>query len=201
MLKPLIDSAIEAALRQEWQKAIDINLKILEQSPYHSPTLNRLAKAYQHCGQIDNAIKTYEQALEFNRFNDIARKNLLKLKKQTGSPVSNGIGGIIDCDFVEEPGKTKTVSLLRLGPADLLSGLQPGQVVKLQLKGHFIMVESEAGEHIGVLPDDLCFTLRDLIKAGNEYHTVIRSVQPREVKVFIKETKRSDGYRFNPSFS
>jgi hypothetical protein len=28
------------------------------------------------------------------------------------------------------------------------------------------MVESEAGEHIGVLPDDLCFTLRDLIKAG-----------------------------------
>jgi tetratricopeptide (TPR) repeat protein len=108
MLKILIDSAIEAALRQEWQKAIDINLKILEQSPYHSPTLNRLAKAYQHCGQIDNAIKTYEQALEFNRFNDIARKNLLKLKKQTGqADQAMVIGSIIDCDFVEEPGKPK----------------------------------------------------------------------------------------------
>jgi tetratricopeptide (TPR) repeat protein len=198
--KSLSDLAIKAALKQDWHQAIELNLEILDQDPFHIPTLNRLARAYKETGQSKRAISIYEQVLKIDRFNDIARKNLHTLCNGHVSQANNNICHI-DTNFIDEPGRTKTLPLTRLGDPRLLSSLQPGQEVKLVVKNHFICVANESGEHIGALTDDIAYHLRQFIKAGNTYHTVIKSVNGTKISIFIRELNRADAFKNAPTFS
>lgn len=197
--KQLLNKAITAALEQDWHEAIEINLEILETDPFHIPTLNRLAKAYREIGMTDKAIATYEQALKYDRYNQIAQKNirLLKTNSHSSAPTPNCT---LDTCFVDEPGKTKTLPLTRLGNPNLIQRLQAGQIVHLKLNGHSICITNDTNEHIGALTDDAAFYLRDCIEAGNTYQAIIKSVQTKHVTVFIREVNRVTAYKDSPTF-
>ena len=66
---------------------------------------------------------------------------------------------------------------------------------------HRISVCSSQNKYIGRLPDDLSAHLGKLIRRGNEYQVLIKSSEPQEVKVFIRETKRVKELADIPSFS
>ena len=199
MVKNLINQAVNAAINQDWQQAINVNLEILELFPDHIPTLNRLAKAYKEIGQIQRALDTYQQTLSIDRYNIIARKNLSQLEIKSDNHIRSNKK--INADFIEEPGKTKTIPLTRLGDPALIRNLEPGQIVKLTLKKHNICVTTEDDQHIGALTDDIAYQLKDFLSAGNQYQAIVKCASNNKIHIFIRETLRVDKYKHIPTFA
>ena len=101
--------------------------------------------------------------------------------------------------FIEEPGKTKTVELHRLASKDQIAHLAVGQTCSLKPKNRYISVEV-GKTYLGSLPEDLSYRLTKLMKNGNEYICYIRSISTNSCSIFIKETKRSKPNEFVNSF-
>jgi len=187
----LAQKAISLALRGEWSEAIKINLQILKLNPEDVDSLNRLAKAYAENGKIAEAKKTAQKVLNIDPLNNIAARCLAKWQtmkngdihpKSFASPES----------FLEDPGKTKLVPLMNLGDDQVLAGLDCGDMVKLATHPHSIAVVTQENKNIGKLPDDLAARLKNFIKSGSKYDVIIKSINIKEVVVFI----RSDTFSF-----
>ncbi len=201
MNNDLAQKAISAALRANWEEAVKLNRKILKEEPKDVDALNRLARANAELGEISEAKKIAQTVIKIDPFNKIAQKSIEKwkgLRKGEKSPRTTFSAQA----FLEEPGKTKIVSLLHLGDVKkVLAGLDAGDEVNLKLGNHRISICSSQGKYIGRLPDDLSVHLGKLIRRGNEYQALIKSSEPQEVKVFIRETKRAEELANIPSFS
>ena len=98
-------------------------------------------------------------------------------------------------------GKTKIVSLIHLGDARHIAKLDSGDTVKLNPLSHRVSILSQDGKYIGRLADDLSARLKQLMSFGNEYQAYIKSSNAQEVKIFIRESKRSKKLTDIPSFS
>ena len=184
----LKQEAINAAKNSDWPKAILINQEIIERYGEEPETMNRLGLAYLKNKQESAAKKTFKRILEIDKSNIIANKHLEKIKNNESS------ADIIfnqDNDFIEEPGKSKIITLHRLAGKDQLKKLKVGQVCFLQLKNRYISIVDENDKHIGALPEDISFRLSKLISNGNEYRCVIYKVNEKQCLIQVKETLRS----------
>lgn len=198
-----VKKAIKSALDRNWKEAVEHNLTILNENPNDIPTLNRLARAYTELAQIDKAKETYSKVIKLDKYNPITTKNLKRLKvKDKNSTIVSTVTQtpIIHTNFLEEPGKTKTSQLVRLSEAQMLANLQIGQSVQLEAKKRLVSVLTEDGTYIGSLPDNLSFILGKLIRSGNKYEAIIKSLEKNAVQVFIRETHRSGRFKNIPSF-
>ncbi len=184
MQSSLEDLAIKAALNGDWAEAIRRNQQVLDTNPNHIPTLNRLAKALAQTGQTDQAIELYQRVLSLDKFNPIAHKQCSLLAKRPCVPQQSV--KISMTDFIEEPGKTKTCHLVRLGDAKLLASLQSGQPVKLVIKNHWVLVTTTDDKHIGCLMDNVSLKIKQDIAAGCCYQAVIQTSSPSQVTIFIR---------------
>jgi tetratricopeptide (TPR) repeat protein len=188
--------AIQAAKTQDWDTAITLNQQITEIDPTDINAFNRLGVAQVQLGQMKQAKASFEQVLEIDKTNGLAKKHLLKLKNN--QPITlHSLPK--DEEFIEEPGKTRTVELNRLASKDQLDKYSVGQSCQLKPKGRFISVEIEK-VYIGSLPEDLSARLTKLIKDGNEYACYIQSISSTSCSVFLKETQRSKKNEFVHSF-
>ncbi len=199
----LEEQAIKATLDQNWAKAIEINQKILKESPKNIPALNRLSRAYWETGKISQAIKTYKKVLNFDRLNPIANKNLKRLTKAGQAKNKKKIrkpfvpSGKI---FLEEPGKTKIVKLVRLAPPSILAQLNNADPLSLVVKKRTISVLSETGNYLGTIPEDLSLRLIRFIKGGNQYEAFVKNVDHQKLEIFIREVFRAKKFLNTPSF-
>lgn len=184
----LKQEAINAAKNSDWAKAILINQEIIERYGEEPETMNRLGLAYLKNNQVAEAKKTFKRILEIDKSNIIANKHLDKIKNNESSVdiIFNQ-----DNDFIEEPGKSKIVTLHRLAGKDQLKKLKVGQVCFLQLKNRYISIVDENDRHIGALPEDISFRLSKLISNGNEYRCVVYKVNEKQCLIQVKETFRS----------
>lgn len=185
----LTQKAIAAALAGNWKEAVILNKKILKTFPDDCETLNRLAKACFELGKIKEAKEICQKVLKIDPFNRISQRNLAKwknIKSKDKISCPSVTGG----DFIEEPGKTKLLTLVHPGDAKVLAELNAGDEVQLSPHAHRVSVISLDKKYIGRLPDDLSARLRRFIKLGNSYRTWIKSVEGRYVKIFIKEVAR-----------
>jgi len=202
----LAQEAINEALKGNWGKALELNLHNLEKSPDDVATYNRIARAYAELGNLQKARVMCQKALALDPFNSIAIKSLEKwkgLKKTKGNgkstvPFPNKPSN--PQAFLEEPGKTKIVSLLYLGSPQVLAKLDAADEVHLDTHSHRVSITTLDNKYIGRLPDDLSAKLRHLVKEGNEYRVFIKSLATNEVKVFIREIKRAKKLTDIPSF-
>ena len=87
------------------------------------------------------------------------------------------------------------------GPQRLLNNLDSGDEVRLNPHGHRLSVLTPGGKYVGKLPDDIAAKLKSMMKMGNIYSAVIKSVIENEVKVFIREVKTCPALSDVPSFS
>ena len=192
--------AIQAALTGNWKEAVKLNSEILKIDSKDTDALNRLARAYAELGKIKKARTLDEKVLKIDPFNTIAIKALKKWKGVEGG--KNPVTSLTSAEaFLEEPGKTKIISLLYLGDPPLIAKLDAGDEVKFTQGTHRISTVTLDGKYIGRLPDDLSARLRRLIKAGNIYKVLIKSIEPEDVKIFVKEVKRAEGMADTPSFT
>ena len=200
MFNDLAQEAISHALSGNWKGATEINLQILKSDPENIDALNRLARAYSELGDLKKARDTAQKVLKKDSYNTIAKKALEKWKglkkgeKYTSQPSSAQM-------FLEEPGKTKIISVLHLGSTSVLAKLDAGDEGKLNSHSHRASVTTLDGKYIGRLPDNLSARLRKFIQMGNEYQVFIKSVNKNDVKVFIRESKRAPSLSDVPTFT
>lgn len=196
----LAQRAIDLALKGEWEEAIKINLQILDETPDDVDALNRLARAYAETGKIGKAREAAGDVLKIDPFNPIAQKGLDRWSTAKNGH-KNGHTHIVSSEmFLEESGKTKIVSLINTGESKLLATLDPGVEVKIMCYPHKVSVVTHDDKYLGKIPDDLAARLRMLVKAGNKYNVLIKSVDTKEVAVFIRETERGAEAPNMPSF-
>lgn len=200
MNKDISQKAVSSALAGDWNQALELNLQILKEDKSNVDALNRLARAYSELGELNNARKTAKKVLKIDAFNTIAQKSLIKWKGlKKGETIKSKPSSAQT--FLEEPGRTKIVSLMHLGDSKILMKIDAGDEVRLNPHSHRISVSTIEGSYIGRLADDLSARLRKLIKLGNEYKAYVKSSSVDEVKVFLRETKRSSQLKDIPSFS
>lgn len=195
--------AISAALKGNWEKAIEVNKLILTEVPDDVEALNRLARAYSEVGNLKLAKANAQKVLKLDPFNSIATKCLKKwsIAKSTNP---NGNNYQIPRDartFLEMPGKTKITTLLHLGDNKTLASLNTGDELKLNAHQHRVSVITPTGIYVGILADDLSSRLRRLIQIGNKYEVLVKSIESSSVKIFIREVSRSEKAGDTPSFS
>lgn len=194
--------AIKAAIESDWEKAQKLNLAIVKQNPQDFSAFNRLARAYAELGKIEQARKAYRKVLSLDRDNPIASKNLERLSGVGKAKAPPQKKGPSPSDiFLEEPGKTKVVKLVRLAAPSVLSGLDNADPVYLVPKKRNVSVTSEDGSHLGVIPDDLSARLIRLMQGGNRYEAFVKVVKKGELQIFIRETFRSRRFKNFPSFT
>jgi tetratricopeptide (TPR) repeat protein len=185
MENDLAQKAVSAALNGNWPEAVKINKRILKGNSKDTETLNRLAKAFFELGEIKQARQVCQRVLTIDQFNSISLRNLDKWKKiknkAEASPLPTSAS-----DFIEEAGKTKTVILLNPGDAQVLAKLNCGDEVFLFPHTHRVSVVDSEKKYLGRLPDDLSARLRRFFKMGNTSKVLLKSINDREIKVFIK---------------
>lgn len=204
MPSDLTDKAIRASLSSDWQEAIRVNKKILAKKNKDISALNRLAYAYSKIGDFSKAEKTYKKVLKLNPYSAIAKKNLDKIKslnkkKDPPAPCSFSSQQLDDL-FLNEPGKTKIISLINLAPFETLSTLTPSQQLKIIHKKRSIVFTTLEGNYIGALPDNLSFQITKLIKGGNCFEANVHSVKKNCLKILLRETKRASKFKNQASF-
>ncbi len=201
MQKDLAQQAISAALKANWTEASKLNKIILKTDSKDVDALNRLARTHSELGEIDKAKKIAQKVIRIDPHNTIATKALEKwkgLRKKEAIGSTNFSARV----FLEEPGKTKIATLLHLGDSkSVLVNLNSGDEVLFKLGNRRISVCTLNNKYVGRLPDDLSLRLIRLIKRGNKYQVFVKSSKPQEVKVFIRETKRTKELESIPSFS
>ncbi len=204
-LTHLNDQAIDAALNSSWEMALKINKQIIKKDPQNVDALNRQARAYMEMGKGNLAKKYYSEALKFDPYNPIAIKNLKIIKsfKPNGLeyvPSTNGYSRLSPSLFLQEPGKTKIVSLLKVAEPQKLSQAFCGMRVEMIIKNRGITIVDLNGNYMGVLPDDTSHLMLRLLKGGNKYDLFIQSIKVNGLSILIKETHRSKRFKNQSSF-
>lgn len=202
MLQPaqLAQEAIDAALQCQWDTAREKNLQILEETPQDVCALNRLARACFELGDLPQAKELYQQVIEIDPYNAVAMKNhkrlsMLKDKAHTSRSSTSTL-----LSFIEEPGKTKIVQLVKTATPDILITLRAGDEVQMIQKSRGLHIFCHDDTYVGRLPDDTAFHILQLLQAGNVYMTFLKQIQHNKVFVFIKEHYRNESVMPYPSF-
>lgn len=196
--------AIDAALDSRWEEALKYNKQILKLDPQNVDALNRQARVNMEMGKTNLAKKYYSEVVRIDPYNPIALKNLKIIKsfKSTGQIglIHNGVSKLSPDLFLQEPGKTKIVNLLKVAEPQKLSKAFCGMKVACLVKNRKITISDEYGNYLGVLPDDINYHLLRLIKGGNKYDFFIKAIKVNGLSVLIKETFRSKKFKNQPSF-
>lgn len=192
----LQQQAIEAALECDWERAIDYNIAIINDNPENIQALNRLAKSYMELGQKDQAKEAYIRVLSLDKYNSVATKslNLLPQKSSSAKNISTE-------DFIEKPGLTKSVRLIKLASKGKIAETYIKQNVILRPQGRLVAVITSDNNHIGSLPDDISFKIQRLLKKKYQYAACVKSCEEKRITIFIREIKRTKRYQDMPSFA
>lgn len=196
------EEAIELALASKWAEAVEVNRTILDRLGPDEETLNRLGKAYTELGRVDEALEAYEGTLKINPLNQIAQKNLAKLRALQESREAVPTAQVkVDVDaFIEEMGKS-TLTSLHISPnGDPCSKVTGGEPVKLLVGGDTISVETLRGVQLGHLEHALGRRLIKFIDGGNKYSGAVASCEDNAIKIIIRETYQDPKFYGKPSF-
>lgn len=197
----LTQKAVNLALQCKWDEAIKTNLEILKKEKDNTDALNRLARAYSEIGDMAKAKNTCKKVLNMEPSNQIAQKALVRYKKAKNNSKTVADKSASPSTFLEEPGKTKIVSLLNLGDPKIISALDAGDEVLMTTHAHRACITDKSGKYLGRLPDDLAARLKTLVKGGNKYEIYVKTIAPKELKIFIKEIERGKDFINTPSFT
>lgn len=196
--------AIKAALSGDWKEAAKLNNKLLKENEIDCETLNRLALAYKALGNTKKSITVYQKVLKIDKYNSIALRNLSILKNGQKTATVNLAAQMVTTNsniFLEEPGKTKIVSLVNLAPAPKILSLYPTESLSLCIKRKSVFVIDQKENYIGALPDDISYRLTKFMQYGYKYACFVKSVDKKGLSVLIKETERGKKLKNQPTFA
>ncbi len=192
-IEELEKTAIEAAINSQWDKAIEMNKKILKMDKNNLDALLRLGYAFFQSNDWENAEKIYKKVLKIQNVNSAAQEFLEKIKILKEKKITRYQKTTLVIDpnlFLEVPGRTTTVELINLGQKNILAQLNISQKMIFKIRRRKVEVRTEKNQYVGSLPDDLSHRLILFIKAKSEYSCYIKEITLKKVVVFIKEEKK-----------
>ncbi|WP_276522185.1 tetratricopeptide repeat protein [Kallotenue papyrolyticum] len=199
--KRLVERAIEQAAANQWQAAVETNLRLIEFGA-DAEAYNRLGKAYLELGQYDQALEAYNNALQLSPANVIARRNIARIEQLRGLDYS-GARERRYADpqvFIVDSGKTALTTLTHLAPAGVVLALEIGEELEIDIEEQEVFLRDSTGARVGQLEPLLARRLIELIERGNRYAAVVASVEPGTVKVLIREVYQDPEQRHLVSF-
>lgn len=191
-IQELENNAVDAAMRFDWQSAVESNLKMLKIQDDDVSTLLRLGFAYLQLQKYRESHDAYKKVLEFQPQNSIAADYIQKivLRKKNGK-LDETKNVVLDTNtFIQLPGKTKTVSLSQLGQKSMLAKLMVGEEVFPVIRKHHVEIRTCHDEYVGVLPDDVGVRLMYFIDNGSKYKVHIQEATLANVIIFIHEAEK-----------
>ncbi len=201
--KRLVERAIEHASTNQWDEAINDNLRLLELGT-DAAALNRLGKAYLELGQYDKALEYYRDSLQVNRSNVVAQKNVARLEQLQGlegGGVRTTMREHADPQiFIVETGKTALTTLTKLIASDIVVRLTTGEKLEIQNNGQDVWLTDGEGRTIGYLEPHLAQRLVEMMRAGNRYAAVVANLDAGGVKALIREVYQAPNQRTVVSF-
>lgn len=187
-LSVMTKQAIEAALKSNWEKAIEINTQILDQYPNNLDTKIRLGRAYIQTKKFTKAKKIFKAVLTVDPINSIAKKNL-ELAKGGKIEKTNG-NGLKTKALLKEPGTTQEIRLDRLANRTTADKLDPGEELILKIKKKSIDVyRSIKGKKvlIGTIENDYVVKrVNAACERKGKSHATFTRGRDKEVYVLIK---------------
>jgi len=194
------ERAIQLAMANRWEDAAEVNKAIISLFPNDADSHNRLGKALMELERYNEAKKAYTKALDLDSTNQIARKNLSRLKVLAKTGAAQAATVQVDPTlFIEEMGKTAVTTLFDV-PAEALPQLNAGDKLELKVDGDKLIVETPGGEPLGTIEPKLRARLLKLIAGGNEYAAAVTSLSGDECKIIIKESYQHPNQAGRPSF-
>ncbi len=190
-LSNLEKSAVDFALQKNWSEALDLNSRILDLDKSNVPALLRSGFAAFQLKKLDDAHRFYKKVIALQPQNFIAIEYLEKIEVcGLSNDTSSSNPKEVDLDpniFVELPGKTKSVSVNKLGPRNVLAKLVVGEKVILTIRKRHAEIRTMSDEYVGILPDDVGMRLTYFIEHESQYETYIHEANMNKVSVFIRE--------------
>ncbi len=182
--------AINAAINNSWQKAINLNLQIIKLDKKNIDAYLRLGFAFLQLKKIKEAEKYYKKVLKIQPNNQTATENLDRIKILAGKKLKETSITLNPDLFLDIPGRTKSVVLVNPGQKNILAQLSVGQEVFLKIKKRRVEIRTITRDYIGCLPDDLSRRISVLIKAGSNFTAHIKEATLKRVVVFLREVNR-----------
>ena len=178
-------SAIKEASKQNWERAKQINLAILNQLKNNIETLNRLGIAYTKLDQKQNAIKCFEKVIYISPNNIIAQKNLAALKSPSNKKISN----VIDKKLLVND-SSKSINI-KFELKSSIKSLNPGDELLIKSNNETISIFKNK-TLLNELSNNIAKRIAKLMKMGNKYSCTVIGTNEKKVNVNIKETHKSD---------
>lgn len=189
--------AIDAAIKENWEEAIKLNLEILEKAPNNLKAKVRLGRAYLQTKDFTKAKNIFKEVLKQDPINQVAKKNYeLASKKVADLPINKKAS-------IKEPGTYKKVELEV--STTMAKNLSMGQELQYTVLKNSIKVSAK-GNQVGNIEDtEVISALRkaediktnvhlEVIKVvGNKTHIGITTQEPvfkpekQDVKPFVKK--------------
>ena len=199
------EKAIQLAMQNRWQEAVEVNRQILEFFPEDVDTHNRLGKSLMELGRFAEARDAYREASRLDPTNTIASKNLARLSKlaeeESASAAAAPPPTPVDPRlFIEESGKTAVTTLVDVARYDTIATLTAGDKMDLRVDGGVVRVISPTGQPVGQLEPKIGQRVVKLTEMGNRYAAAITSIDETHVRVILRETYRDPNMGARPSF-
>ena len=182
-------SAIKEASNQNWERAKQINLAILNQQKNNIETLNRLGIAYTKLDQKQNAIKCFTLVIKISPNNIISQKNLQKLHLAGDKKISN----TIDKKYLVND-SSKSINLkfeLNKKINSLDKEIGAGDSLIIKQKDDSISIYKDK-VLLNVLKHTIAKRISKLIKLGNKYSCTVIGSNEKYIRVNIKEIFKSE---------
>lgn len=192
-LRRLEQQAIDSAIKNNWEEAIDLNKKILKLDKKNVDGHLRMAFALLQSNKVALAKKYYKAALKLQPGNHSIIENLERVKVLESKKNKVPKNKFVNLDpnlFLEAPGKTRSIVLVNPGQKNILAQLTIGQHVFLMPKKRKIEVRTQSREYIGSVPDDISKRLTIFIRAGSEFAVYIKEANLNRVVVFVREERK-----------
>jgi tetratricopeptide (TPR) repeat protein len=192
-IRALADQAVAAALDADWPRAVELNSKILENSPDDVEARNRLGRAFIEQGRLDEAKASFAEVLKAEPYNSIAirgTQRVEQLSEHKAKPVVTTTKTQPRL-FIEDMGKTGILRLINPAPAHILARYAAGSECSLREQEGLLAVHARDGELLGFLEPKVGRRLIDMIRTGNQYVAAMVSNDQGNARVAIREVSQS----------
>lgn len=200
-LDPLSNKAIDAALRNNWQEAIEINVGLLERYPDDIDTLNRLARAYFESGKASRAREIYRNILKLDPYNPIASKNIEKISDIKNSDIkTNGhtpqpVISVVDL-FLEDPGQTEILKVINSRTNKNTAQISIAD--QLELRSSYSKTEAFFNsKKVGILEELWGEKIAKAIRSGCRFEAHVVSIDTKQkdpISLFVRVKELSKDY-------
>ena len=189
-LAVLNKKAIDAALKSDWETAVEINTRILDVYPENIEAKIRLGRALIQTKKFDKAKKVFREVLKVDPINTVALKNFEIAKK---GRVEHKILVKIDTkSLLIEPGTTREMMLEITAKGVTSNDFYAGEILTLKPKKHEVEVykiRKDSTVLVGVINnEEIVQKLNSVIeKSGHIQASYIRGKE-KHATVLVKSS-------------